>query len=193
MDGLPVYVKKGLPFARDLSLENSADSYLCFQMFYFTQCLTSFSSIDHLLCYCARFLILFHLTQIRFSRSTLLLMCLSLETSTPIIRTALPFLGELIDLLNSVIIFLSQMTLPRLLTFLLASQTVGLTVLLFWIYLFLVMLVFALQWLSLHWEIHSMLLSYFPLTFHHIRNGIPRFIALLATILVLIGTVQMII
>ena len=27
---LAVYVKEGLPFARDLSLENSADSYLCF-------------------------------------------------------------------------------------------------------------------------------------------------------------------
>ena len=32
MHGLPVYVKEGLPFARDLSLENSADSYLCFQL-----------------------------------------------------------------------------------------------------------------------------------------------------------------
>ena len=30
MHGLPVYVKEGLPFAWDLSLENSADSYLCF-------------------------------------------------------------------------------------------------------------------------------------------------------------------
>ena len=30
MHGLAVYVKQGLPFARDLSLENSADSYLCF-------------------------------------------------------------------------------------------------------------------------------------------------------------------
>ena len=30
MHGLPVYVKEGLPFAPDLSLENSADSYLCF-------------------------------------------------------------------------------------------------------------------------------------------------------------------
>ena len=29
MHGLAVYVKEGLPFARDLSLENSADSYLC--------------------------------------------------------------------------------------------------------------------------------------------------------------------
>ena len=28
--GLEVYFKGGLPFARDLSLENSADSYLCF-------------------------------------------------------------------------------------------------------------------------------------------------------------------
>ena len=32
MDGLAVYVKERLPFARDLSLENSADSYLCFPL-----------------------------------------------------------------------------------------------------------------------------------------------------------------
>ena len=32
MHGLTVYVKEGLPFAQDLSLENSADSYLCFQL-----------------------------------------------------------------------------------------------------------------------------------------------------------------
>ena len=30
MYGLAVYVKEGLPFARDLSLENTADSYICF-------------------------------------------------------------------------------------------------------------------------------------------------------------------
>ena len=30
--GLTVYVKEGLPFARDLSVENSADSYLCFRL-----------------------------------------------------------------------------------------------------------------------------------------------------------------
>ena len=30
MHGLAVYVKEGLPFAPDLSLETSADSYLCF-------------------------------------------------------------------------------------------------------------------------------------------------------------------
>ena len=32
MHGLAVYVKKGLPSARDLSLENSAHFYLCFRL-----------------------------------------------------------------------------------------------------------------------------------------------------------------
>ena len=32
MHGLAVYVKEGLPFAWDFSLENSADSYLCFRL-----------------------------------------------------------------------------------------------------------------------------------------------------------------
>ena len=32
MHGLAVYMKKGLPFAWGLSLENSVDSYLCFQL-----------------------------------------------------------------------------------------------------------------------------------------------------------------
>ena len=32
MHGLTVYVKEGLPFVQDLSLENSADSYLCFRL-----------------------------------------------------------------------------------------------------------------------------------------------------------------
>ena len=32
MHGLAVYVKEGLSFARDLSLENSVDSHLCFQL-----------------------------------------------------------------------------------------------------------------------------------------------------------------
>ena len=69
-----------------------------------------------------------------FSRSNHLLMCLSLETLTSIIRTGSPILMELIKLVNSVIIFLFQMTLLRWLTFLLGYQTVILIVLLFWIY-----------------------------------------------------------
>ena len=32
MHGLAVYAKEGLPFARELSLENSADSCLCFRL-----------------------------------------------------------------------------------------------------------------------------------------------------------------
>ena len=155
MYGLPVYVKEGLPFARDLSLENSGDSYLCFRL----ALLHSVSYFDHLLHLSAWFLILFHITWIRFSRSSHLLMFLSLETLTSIIRTGLPILVELIDLVNSVIIFLSQITLLRWLTFLLGPKIVILTVLLFWIYFFLLTLVFVLQWLSLHWEILIMLLS----------------------------------
>ena len=112
----------------------------------------------------------------RLSRSTHLLMFLSLETLMSIISTGLPILVELIDLVNSVIIFLSQMALLRSLTFLLGSETVILIVLLIWIYFLLLMLVFVLQWLSLHWEILIMLLSQFPLTFHQIHNGIFFFI-----------------
>ena len=78
----------------------------------------------------------------KFSRSTHLLILLSLEILTSVIRTGLPILVELIDLVNSVIIFLSQMTLLRWLTFLLGSQTIILIVLLFWIYFFLLTLVF---------------------------------------------------
>ena len=32
MHGLAVYMKEGLPFARDLSLENFANSYICFRL-----------------------------------------------------------------------------------------------------------------------------------------------------------------
>ena len=59
--GCAVYVKEGLPFAWDLFLENSADSYLCFNRLYFTQCPISFFSTNYLLCHCGWFLILFHL------------------------------------------------------------------------------------------------------------------------------------
>ena len=150
MHGLAVYVKEGLPFERDLSLENSSDSYLCFRLallhsvsyFFFlyrspsSALCTVFDSVSSNI--------------MRFSRSTHLLMFLSLETLMSIIRTGLLILVELIDLVNFVITFLSQMTLLRWLTFLLGSQTVILIVQLFWIYFFLLTLVFVLQWLSLH-------------------------------------------
>ena len=120
-------------------------------------------------------------------------MRLSLETLTSIIKTGLSILVELIDLVSSAIIFPSQTTLLRWLTFILAYQAVALKVLLFSISFFLLMLVFILQWLSLHWEILIMLLPQFPLTFHYIYSEMLRFIALLMTILVLIETVYFII
>ena len=49
------------------------------------------------------------------------------------------------------------------------------------------MLAIVLQWLSLRWEI-LIVLSQFPLTFHYTHNGMPHFIALLMTILALIGS-----
>ena len=81
-------------------------------------------------------------------------------------KTGLSILVEQIDLVNSVIIFPFQMTLLRWLTFLLRFQTVILSHAL--MDFFPLMLVFVLQWLA-------------------------HFIALLMTILMLIGMVFMII
>ena len=59
---------------------------------------------------------------------------------------------ELIDLVNSVMIVLSQVTLLRWLTYLLGSQTLILTVLLFWRYLFFLTLVFLKLCSGEFWE-----------------------------------------
>ena len=72
----------------------------------------------------------------RFSQSPQLLTGLSLGILTCIMRTGSPILVEPIDLVKSVIIFLSEMTLLRWLAFLLGSLTVILTVLLSRIYFF---------------------------------------------------------
>ena len=69
-------------FAWDLSLENYADSSLCFQMVYFTQCFNYSSSIHYIFGRPTRFFILFHLTKMRFFQSNHW-MCLFLETSRP--------------------------------------------------------------------------------------------------------------
>ena len=186
MQGLAVYVKEGLPFARELSLENSASSCLCFRLvlihsvsYFFFLCRSPSSSL------CMVF------NSISFNIDKVLLINPSasvfvLDTLTSIIRTGLPILAELIDLVNS-------NDLTQIVNFPTRIPTMILTVLLFWIYFFLLSLVFVIQWLSLHWEILLMLLSQFPLTFHLIHNGVPHFIALHMTILVLIGTVFVII
>ena len=54
MHGLAVYVKEGFPFAWDISIENSADSYLFLTAFTLLSVLV-FSSINHLLHLCAVF------------------------------------------------------------------------------------------------------------------------------------------
>ena len=108
-----------------------------------------------------------------------------------LILTGLTILVELIDLVNSAIIFLSN-DLTQMVNFSAwipdsDSHSPAL------LDLFLLTLVFVLQWLSLHWEILIMFLSELPLTFHHIHNGMPHSITLLMTILVVIGTVFIII
>ena len=127
MHGLAVYEKEELAFPQDLTLENSADSYLSFQLALFTQCLTSFFSIYHLLCLYAQFLILIHLTSMSFSQPN---HCNQLNSFV-----FGNFGHHHKDWLNYSgradrpgdrpgIVFLSQKTLFRWLTFLLGPQTV---------------------------------------------------------------------
>ena len=123
-----------------------------FNQFYFTQCLTSFSSIHRpSSSLCTVFdSISSNIKEVLPINP--LLMLLSLGTLMFTIRNGLPILMELIDLVNSVIIFLSQTTLIRCLTFLRGSQTVILKSCSFG-FNFLLMLVLVLQWLSFHWNV----------------------------------------
>ena len=68
-----------------------------FDWVYFIQCLSSFSSVDHLLHLYTQFLILFLVTYMRFSQSTNLLICFTLVTLMSIIRNGYPILVELIS------------------------------------------------------------------------------------------------
>ena len=123
MHGLAVYVKEGLPFAQDLSLENSADSV---------------SKIDQVL-------------SINPSANVFVFADFNVHHKDWLTYsggTDRP--GELCCNLKPLY---SWLVLVR------RSQNVILTVLLFWIYLFHLMLIFVLQWLSLYWEILIMLLS----------------------------------
>ena len=176
MHGLAVYVKERLPFARDLSLENSADSYLCFR-------LALFHSVSYL----------FFLYRSSFSAlctvfdsiSSNIDEVLSINPSANIFifgdfnvhhKDWLTYSGgtdrpgelcynfsisnDLTQMVNfSTWIPDCDSHSPALLIFSDAS------------------IVFVLQSLSLHWKILIMLLSQFPLTFQLIHNGIPHLIA----------------
>ena len=95
MHCIAVYVKEGLLSARDVSLENSADSYLCFPL----ALLHSVSYFFFLfrspsLTFCTVFYsILTNIDEVvSINPSTHLLVFLFLETLTSIIRTGLPIL-----------------------------------------------------------------------------------------------------
>ena len=139
MHGLAVYVKKGLPFAWDLSLENSADSYLCFQLAllhsvsYFFSLYRSPSSA-----LCTFF----------YSISSNMDEVLSINPSANVFVFG-DFNVHQKDWLTYSVgtdrlcyNFSSQMNLLRWLVFLLGYQTVILIVSVFWIYFFVLTLVF---------------------------------------------------
>ena len=123
MHGLAVYVKEGLPFARDLSLENSADSYLCFRL-----------ALLHSVSY---FFFLYRspssaLCTVFDSVSSNIDEVLSINPSAKVFvfgdfnvhyKDWLTYSGGTDRLVNSVIIFLSHMTLLRWLTILPGSLT----------------------------------------------------------------------
>ena len=159
--GLTVYVKEGLPLARDLSLESSADSYLCFGLALF------FSVSYFFFLYRSPFS---SLCTVFNSISSDMDEVLSISPSANVFvfgdfnahhgdwitysgGTDRP--GELCYNSSTS----DDMTLVGWLAFLLGSQALVLTVLLFWISVFLQTQVFVLHWLSLHWEILIMLLS----------------------------------
>ena len=121
MHALTVYVKDALPFARDLSLENFADFYLCFQLallhsvFYFFFLYRSPSS---------------SLCTFFDSISSNIDEVLSINPPATVFvfrdfnvhhKGWLTYSSGTDRLVNSVIIFISQMTLLRSLVFLLGS------------------------------------------------------------------------
>ena len=80
MHGLPVHVNEGLPFAQELSLENSTDSYLCFRL------ALLYSVSYFFFCYRSPFFILVHgfLFQFQFSISSKIDEILSIKPSASV-------------------------------------------------------------------------------------------------------------
>ena len=118
MHGLAVYVKGGLPFAQNCSLEKSVDSYVFMKMFS-----TVFTSLSILLLFLLS-ITFFVLGTVFYVISSNIDQVLLFNPSANVFVTFITFiirtveLVELIEIMNSVI--LSQMTLLRWLIFLLA-------------------------------------------------------------------------
>ena len=163
MHRLAVYVKEGLPFARDLSLENYADSYLCFQL-----------ALLHSVSY---FFFLY-----RSSSSSLCTVFDSISSNIDEVLSINPsanvfVFGDFNVHHEDWFTYSSEIDRPGELCYNFSTSNdltqmtyhrLILIVQLFWTYFFLLTLVFVLQWHSLHWEILIMLLSQFPFTFHQI-------------------------
>ena len=150
MHGLAVYVKEGLPFARDLSLENSTGSYLCFRLallhsvsyFFFL-----YQSLSSSFCTVFDFI------------SSNINQVLSINPSANVFlfgdfsvyhKDWLTCSGGIDRSVELCYNFSISNDITQMVNFPAGSQTVILTLLLFWIYFFYLMLVFVLQRLSLH-------------------------------------------
>ena len=187
MHNLGVYVKEGLPFARDLSLENSADSYLCFQLallhsvssFFFLYrspssalcTLYSISSnIDEVLSINPSAVFVFgdfnvhHKDWLTYSGGT---------DRPGELCYDFPISNDLTQTVNFPTWTTDCDSHSPALSDLFISSDASI----------------SSKWLSLHWEILIMLLFQFPLTFQVIHRMMPYFIAWLMTLLVLIGMV----
>ena len=147
MHTLGIYAKEGLPFARDLSLENYADFYLCLQLA-LLQCVLLLFPMS------ITFFILVHSF---YFISSNIDKVLSINRSTAFVfgdfhihhKNWFTYSAGT-DRSGELCYNVPQIYLLRWLIFLLGSQTVIVTVLLFWIYFFLLTLVFVLQCFSLH-------------------------------------------
>ena len=186
MHGLAIYVKESFPFAQDLFLQNSADSYLCFRLA-LPQSVSYFSflywSPSSSLC------------NVFDSISSNTDEVLSINPSANVFvfgdfnihhKDWLTYSGGTdrsgeICYNFSITNDLTQMVnFPTLIPDCDSHSPALLDSFHSWCY-------------YLFYDGFIMLSSQFPLTFHHIHNSMPHFIALLMTILVLIATVFLII
>ena len=165
MHDLAVYVKEGCPFAPYLSLENSADSYLCFRLAWLHS-MSYFFFLD---------------------RSHYLLLCTlfgSISSNIDETLSISPFSNVFVfaDLNVHHMDWLTYSgcndrpgeicynfsvsnDLTQMVNFPTRIPDCDSNSPAFWISVYLLTLVFLLQWISLHWEILIILLSQFPFTF----------------------------
>ena len=112
---------------------------------------------------------LFYLTSMRFSQSTHLLLYWSLETLMFIIRISKPILVEDLCYNFSTSNDPTQIDFPTQINNCYCHSPALLD------YLFLLNLFFALQYLSVYWEIQIMYFSQFPMDFLQIQNKMHHF------------------